>query len=125
VVWRNLVRAVEWPQWYAPVRDVRILSGSHDLLDQGSRFVFDLTGTRIDAVVREFVPYSRLSWFGTSADFAVYHTWRLRTIPDGCHVVTTETANRQHATAVRTPNAVSSPEDHHLWLRALKQYSEQ
>jgi hypothetical protein len=117
------VEAARWPQWYAPVHDVRLLSGSC-VLDHGSTFAYKMHGEHIDAVVREFLPYSRLSWLATSTDTATYHAWLLRTIPDGCYVIALEAANGRDGRAGHKPDLRSAGQVPNPWLSALKERSE-
>src|SRR4051794_15111286 len=87
VVWRRLVEVAEWPRWYPNLKPMEFPKGSGGLLDHGTRFVLETLGWRIQFVVDEFVPYSRLVWSGANTEISVRSTWLLRSGADGCQVV--------------------------------------
>ena len=49
----------------------------------------------ISSTVHEFVPNSRVGWFGQGTDIDAYHTWFLVAALHGCQVITEEVARGQ------------------------------
>ncbi len=123
-IWQHLIEAPKWPQWYSNSHDVRILNNTNDILEQGTRFEFNTFGLHINAEISEFVPGSRLGWFGKGTDINAYHTWLLMNAPEGCHVITEEVAKGPAAIALRKSDPDAMHKGHELWLNGLKQISE-
>jgi len=124
-VWRHLVEAPKWPDWYPNARDVRIVSGRSDVLENNSRFEFRTFGMHIDARVGEFLPERRLGWFGNGIGINAYHTWLLIEVADGCKVVTEKVAKGPAAVVLRSTDPAVVHKGHEVWLRSLKLISEQ
>jgi polyketide cyclase/dehydrase/lipid transport protein len=112
-VWQHIVEAPKWPEWYPNSHDVQIVNDKTGELRQGSRFKWNTLDIHIDSTVHEFVPYSRIGWFGKGKNIDAYHTWFLTSTPDGCQVVTEEVAKGPGAIAIRKsdPNAMHKGHD--------------
>jgi hypothetical protein len=123
-VWQRLVEAPKWPAWYPNAQNVRILEGGSDFRHD-SQFAFDTFGLHIEARIGEFVPASRLGWFGNGDGIQAYHTWLMREADGGCQVVTEESAKGPGAVALRSPDPDAMHKGHDLWLDRLKRVSEQ
>jgi hypothetical protein len=123
-VWRHLVEAPKWPLWYSNSQDVHILNDRTGLLQQDSRFEFNTFGMHIDAEVSEYVPNSRLGWFGKGTDVNAYHTWLFAPLARGCQVVTEEVAKGPGAIGIRKSDPNAMYKGHELWVTSLKQLSE-
>ena len=91
-VWQHIIEAPKWPDWYTNSHDVRVVRGRTDVLEQNTRFEWDTFGFHIDSTVHEFVPATRVGWFGEGKGIDAYHTWLLAPTPEGCQVVTEEVA---------------------------------
>jgi Polyketide cyclase / dehydrase and lipid transport len=93
-VWHHIVEATKWPEWYPNSKDVQIVDGAPTLA-AGSLFRWTTFGLPLESKINEFVPYTRIGWFGyapgTSPTF--YHTWYLQAEGGGCLVVTDEVGN--------------------------------
>lgn len=124
VVWRHLVEAPKWPEWHPSAQDARILSGATDLLDQDTRFEVAMLGVRVNAVVGEFMAYSRLGWLGNGPGVRAYHTWLLTSVADGCQVITEAVANATGILTTFEPDTEALRRGLGLWLSGLKQVSE-
>jgi uncharacterized protein YndB with AHSA1/START domain len=122
-VWDHLVNAKAWPLWYPNSHDVNIV-GNDQLLGAHTTFGWTTFGVHIDSTIAEFVPGSRLSWFGKGPRVSAYHTWLLVPMGEACHVVTEEATKGAAAAASRrsTPNGLH--DGHELWLQRLKKLSE-
>jgi hypothetical protein len=63
-VWRHLVEAQKWPEWYPNSQDVQIVNDSSGVLKADSKFQWSTFGLHITSTIHEFLPNSRLGWFG-------------------------------------------------------------
>jgi uncharacterized protein YndB with AHSA1/START domain len=88
-VWRWLIAAPLWPQWFRNATNVKLDSGT--ALSDGLHFRWSQSGVALDTIVREFVPPHRLAWFAKSPLIRAYHTWDLREVGGQTSVVTDET----------------------------------
>ena len=61
-IWGHIVDATKWPQWYPNSKDVRIDGG--DVLKEGTVFHWSTFGLPLESKVNEFVPYTRIGWYG-------------------------------------------------------------
>src|SRR5712671_2374406 len=62
-VWSHIVAATKWPEWYPNSKDVRLTDGGAEL-KAGSVFRWSTFGLPLESRVNEFVPYSRIGWYG-------------------------------------------------------------
>jgi hypothetical protein len=125
-VWRHLVDAQNWPNWYPNAQDVKIANNRSGALQQDSIFEWSTFSLPITSIVHEFVPNSRLAWFGKSKglDAVFYHTWYLVPTPDGCQMITEEVVQGPGAVAFRDKDPSALHRGHEVWLNGLKQASE-
>lgn len=118
VVWRTLLRAEKWPEWYPNSHHVHVLGdNSNGLLADGSRFRWGTFGFDLVSTVAEFVPESRLGWYG-GADW--YHTWLLLDAPVGCHVTMEEAGKGTDAATMARTAPDRMHRGHDLWNQTLK-----
>ncbi|KVM66265.1 MULTISPECIES: SRPBCC family protein [Burkholderia] len=128
-VWEHIVDATRWPQWYPNSADVKIV-GDGSVLTANSVFRWTTFGLPLESKVNEFVPYSRIGWYGyapgtqPSAARSFYHTWYL--VPKGgaCRVVTDEIGMGPDAAHLRETDESLMHRGHDLWLATLKWMSE-
>jgi hypothetical protein len=123
-VWRHIAEAPKWPTWYPNAKDVRIVNNQTGLLKQDSEFKWSTFGLEIDSKIFEFVPGSRMGWFGKGTNIDAYHTWLLIALPKGCQVVTEEVAKGPVAVSLRETDPNAMHRGHDLWLATLKELSE-
>lgn len=123
VVWAHLVRAADWPDWYANSSNVHLSDGGRDL-SANATFRWRTFGVGLDTVVQEWVENERIAWLATSFGVRAYHAWLIVPSGGGCRVITEET---QHGFVART-GAVLFPSRmhdwHQKWLEGLKARSE-
>ena len=74
----------------------------------------------------EFVPYTRIGWYGYAPGTApsFYHTWYLKPQGDACLVVTDEVGKGNDAAHLRETDESLMHRGHDLWLATLKWMSE-
>jgi len=125
-VWRHIIEAPAWPTWYPNAQDVQMLDTGETVLRQGSVFRWKTFGQPLESRVNEFVPYSRIGWFGGApgAAPAFYHTFFLTPDGDGCRAVTEELGNGPAAAYMRKMDEGMMHRGHDLWLATLKWMSE-
>ena len=100
-IWGHIVDATKWPQWYPHSKDVRIDGG--DVLKEGTVFHWSTFGLPLESKVNEFVPYTRIGWYGYAPGTApsFYHTWYVKPQGDTCLVVTDEVGKGNDAAHLR------------------------
>ena len=92
-VWRWLIRAANWPQWYSNSANVTFLSGASPDLALDTEFRWKTFGAMVTSRVIVFDAPHELVWDARGV-LTAYHGWIIE--PDGsggCRVVTEETQN--------------------------------
>jgi uncharacterized protein YndB with AHSA1/START domain len=123
-VFANIADAQEWPSWYPNSHNVKVLNSPDGKLHKEARFSWDTFGVHIESRVHEFVPGSRIGWFGDGTGMNAYHTFLLLKTDEGCHIVTEEVVKGPGAVEFRQKQPDAMHEGHDLWLSTLKQRSE-
>ena len=123
-IWGHIIGATKWPQWYPNSEDVRIDDGN--VLKDGAVFHWSTFGLPLESRVNEFVPYTRIGWYGYAPGAAptFYHTWYLKPQGDVCFVVTDEVGKGKDAAHLRETDESLMHRGHDLWLATLKWVSE-
>jgi len=123
-VWQHIIDATKWPEWYPNAKAVQVMNGT--VLGQGSVFRWTTFGLAIESKVNEFVPYTRIGWYGYApgTEPTFYHTWFLTETGDGCSVVTDEVGIGKDAAHLRETDEGLMHRGHDLWLATLKWMSE-
>ncbi len=127
-VWQYIIDATKWPEWYPNSKDVRIIEGT--ALAQGTVFRWTTFGLPLESKINEFVPYSRIGWYGyapgtaPSTEHSFYHTWFLTPAGDACRVVTDEVGMGKDAAQLRETDESLMHRGHDLWLATLKWMAE-
>ncbi len=128
-VWEHIVDATRWPQWYPNSKGVSIV-GDGSALTTGSVFHWTTFGLPLESKVNEFVPYSRIGWYGYApgtmpdAAHSFYHTWYLVPADGACRVVTDEVGKGPDAAHLRETDESLMHRGHDLWLATLKWVTE-
>jgi len=91
-VWRWLVRAARWPEWYSNSADVTFLSGNSPDLAAGTQFRWKTFGASVTSRVIVFDPPRELGWDAHGV-LSAYHGWLIEPDGAGCRVITEETQN--------------------------------
>ena len=117
-VWKALIRASEWPQFYANASNVKIEGGARDLFD-GATFRWRTFGVGLVSHVEEFVPNERIAWNAKAPGIWVYHAWLITPAATGCHVVTEETQYGFLSRASRMLFPRRMEHWHQRWLEGL------
>jgi len=123
-VWRWIIRAANWPKWYAHSADVEFLSGSPPDLAGGTEFRWKTFGTTPTCRVFIFDPPHEIGWEARSI-LGAYHGWTVE--PDGrggCRVITDECQNGIIPKLISwylRPLVINA---HQYWLERLKAMAE-
>jgi|SRR5581483_5512705 len=91
-VWRWLIRAARWPQWYGNSADITFLSGSPPDLALHTDFRWKTFGAKVTSRVLVFDPPHELGWDARGL-LDAYHGWLIEPEGEGCRVITEETQN--------------------------------
>jgi uncharacterized protein YndB with AHSA1/START domain len=124
-VWQHIVDATNWPLWYPNSKEVQLLDGAK-VLGSDVRWRWTTFGLAIESQVHEYMPYSRLGWYGYAPGEApaFYHTWLMQPRASGCLVVMEEVGLGKDATHLREADEGRMHRGHDLWLATLKWVSE-
>lgn len=94
VVWKLLVDAENWSNYFPPENQVTIL-GSEAELALGTTYSRVTVGFPMSLKVTECEPFRRLAWEttvdGDETGSTAYHGWVITPTQPGCHVLTEET----------------------------------
>jgi uncharacterized protein YndB with AHSA1/START domain len=125
-VWTLIIEAPKWPEWYPNSSHVQISEGG-TTLKEGTIFHWTTFGLQLESRVNEFVPDTRIGWFGYAPGTAptFYHTWYLTPIDDTtCNVIMEEVGNGPAAANMRKTDEGGMHRGHDLWLATLKWMAE-
>jgi uncharacterized protein YndB with AHSA1/START domain len=118
-VWRWLVAAERWPEWFGRASDVRVLEGG-PALDVGARVRWRMLGANIAVTVRRAEPGRRLDWEGGAGGVHAYHAWVLQPLSDGrTRVITEETERGPVPSLLRWYLRRALHRAHQDWLEGL------
>lgn len=119
IVWRRLIRAVDWPNFYANASKVKIEGGGGDLF-AGAHFTWNTFGVALKTRVTKFEPETHIAWLAESPGVRAYHAWLITPRDDrGCTILTEETQHGLIARAGRLLFPRRMEHWHQKWLEAL------
>ncbi|HEX4219493.1 MAG TPA: hypothetical protein VHZ02_14035 [Acidimicrobiales bacterium] len=119
-IWATLIAAAEWPRWYSNAGDV-VVNDPSGRLGEDVTFNWTTFGLAIASRVGQFVPCSRLAWYGDGDQLRAYHSWLL--IPrsgNSTYVVMEEIGMGQGAQHLAQTNPGHMHRGHDLWNISLK-----
>ena len=117
-VWKVLIRAADWHEFYGNASKVVIEDGGSDLFDE-ARFTWRTFGVDLETQVQEFEPFERIAWLARGPLIEAYHAWLILPAAGGCHVITEETQHGLAAHAGRLIFPGRMERWHQLWLEGL------
>ena len=123
-VWRWLIRAAKWPEWYSNSADVNFIRGNPPDLALDTEFRWKTFGATVTSKVIVFEPSHELSWDARGV-LKAHHGWLIE--PDGrggCRVITEECQNGivpKIAWWYLRPMLVRG---HQNWVESLKRVAE-
>ena len=124
-IWSHIVDAGKWPQWYPNAKEVALLNGAK-VLGDGTAWRWTTFGLPLESRVHEYVPYTRLGWYGYApgAQPTFYHSWFLTPQDADCMVVMDEAGIGKDAAHLRETDESLMHRGHDLWLATLKWVAE-
>lgn len=122
-VWNVLIQAETWPDWYEGAANVKLQKG-HTVLQSDSVFTWSTMGLDFQSTIKEFTPYSRLSWESDKWSIQGYHGWLILPTERGCILITDESQNGllTYAQLIFQPNKLHRLHD--VWLAKIKAKAE-
>jgi hypothetical protein len=118
-IWRHLIAAPAWPDWYSNAASV-VVNDPSELLAAGVSFEWTTFGLEISSTVAEFVPTARLGWYGRGEGLQTYHTWLLVPREDSTYLVMEEIGLGDGAKQLAQTNPGHMHRGHDLWNISLK-----
>jgi len=91
-VWRWLIRAARWPEWYSNSANIRFLESAGPDLSLGTEFKWKTFGANVSSKVLTFDPPHELGWDAHGV-LDAYHGWIIEPDGAGCRVITEECQN--------------------------------
>src|ERR1700761_7033967 len=124
VVFRHLLEAGKWPEWYSNAKNIVFTNSPDGLLKPGTEWNWETFGVRFKSQICEYVENSRIGWFGYGVGWKGVHTWHL--VPEGnkTHLITEECVYGDAAKKMRRTNASAMHNGHENWDVSLKKISE-
>ncbi len=124
VVWELLIDAESWPQWYKGASGVDIINPADTVLKETSAFTWKTMGLTFTSTIKEFQPYTRLSWESVRSSIQGYHAWLIIPTPGGCKLITDESQKGwlTFFEKIFQPNKLRKLHD--KWLGAIKNKAE-
>ena len=113
-VWRWLIRAAKWPEWYSNSANVNFLRGNPPDLALHDEFNWKTFGANITSRVITFEPPHELGWDARGV-LRAYHGWIIE--PDGqwrmprCHRGMPERHRAEDCVVVFAPDARARPSE--------------
>jgi hypothetical protein len=123
-VWRWLIRAAQWPQWYSNSDNVNFLRGNPPDLAPDAEFKWKTFGATITSRVIVFEPARELGW-DAHGILNAYHGWLLE--PDnggGSRVITEECQNGLVPKLAGWYLRPMLERGHQNWIESLKRVAE-
>ena len=125
-VWNILIQAETWPNWYEGARNVAITSPDDTtILLEDAVFTWKTMGLNFESFIREYEPYSRLSWESKKNSIKGYHAWLIVPTDNGCKLITQEsqTGFLTFMQKVFQPRKLEGL--HQIWLEEIMQKADQ
>ncbi len=118
-VWQILIEAEKWPDFYSGATNVKV-SNTEGVISDTSSFIWETMGFQFTSVIKEFIPYQRLSWQSYKKGIPGYHAWVIIPTDGGCRLITAESQNGW----ITIPEKLFQPNKllklHDLWLSQIK-----
>ncbi len=124
-VWKYLIDALEWPNWYAGAQKVSYKNPSDQMLDNNVTFLWKTMGLQFESTIMQFDAFRLLAWESKKKSIQGYHVWLLIPGPSGCKVITEESQNGWLTRLEKTFQKNKLRKLHDVWLSELKSKAEQ
>jgi Polyketide cyclase / dehydrase and lipid transport len=124
VIWKILIDAEAWPNWYTGAKDVKITRPANQSLAENGVFTWNTMNLDFESTIREFKPYERLSWESNRKQIQGYHAWLIIPMGQTCRVITDESQNGWLTFFEKLFQPKKLKRLHDLWLSELKKKAE-
>ncbi|MEM6371119.1 MAG: SRPBCC domain-containing protein [Myxococcota bacterium] len=122
-VWKVLIQAETWPDWYEGASKVQI-QGEEEVLQNGSVFTWKTMGLNFTSTIKEFEPYERLAWESEKKSIRGWHAWLIVPSDAGCTLVTDESQHGFMTFLEKTFQPNKLYRLHDVWLAEIKRKAE-
>jgi hypothetical protein len=122
-IWRWMIRAVRWPEWYSNSSNVELIGGDSPDLSLGRKFRWKTFGASITSSVIVFDPPREIIWDAHGILTAV-HGWTIEPAGAVCRVVTEETQNGIVPKLASWYLRPMLERGHQSWVESLKRVAE-
>ena len=122
-VWRWLIRAARWPDWYSNSSNVTFLSAEPPDLAPDIQFRWKTFGAMVTSRVMVFEPPHELGWDARGV-LTAYHGWLIEQDGAGCRVITEETQNGLVPKLAWWYLRPMLERGHQNWIESLKRTAE-
>jgi Polyketide cyclase / dehydrase and lipid transport len=118
-IWRQLLDATRWPDWYKNAHNVRI-TGTERVLGPTTEFVWKTFGVTVQSRVLVFEPFLNIGWDAREmAGWNGFHGWKILPRDGGCLVITEEVQRGLLAGTVKGRIEKGLLREHQRWLEGL------
>lgn len=124
VVWRLLIKASEWNNWYDGVQNIQFKDSSQIELMENTKVFWSSMGQDLNNTVTEFMPYQRLAWTFIEEKIQGHHAWLIVPTDKGCKVITDESQTGTLAKLQKIFIPRRLMKQHNDWLLRLKNEAE-
>lgn len=124
IVWGILIAAETWPDWYEGALNVQVKNSDKGILEKDSTFSWKTMGLNFESEIKEFEPYSRLSWESVKNSIKGYHSWLIIPTDMGCKLVTEESQKGFLTFMEKTFQPKKLERLHQIWLEGIQQKAE-
>ncbi len=123
-VWSVLIRAADWPSYYANSSDVRFEDGEGPDLQEGTVWTWRTFGVKLRTRVTVFEPNRCLAWKADQPIARAFHAWVLEPGEDGtCRLITEETQRGIVPWLARSRLRRGLKKQHQRWLEGIAERS--
>lgn len=124
IVWNILLQAEEWADYYEGASNVKVQNAENGILRENSVFAWKTMGLDFESTIKEFVPFSRLSWESQKKSIKGYHAWFILPTETGCTLVTDESQHGWLTFMEKTFQPKKLYKLHDIWLMEIKKKAE-
>jgi uncharacterized protein YndB with AHSA1/START domain len=124
VVWKLLVKASNWINWYDGIQNIRFEDPKQRDLSYKTKVFWNSMGQSLNNTVMEFEPNRALAWQFNEAKIQGYHAWLIIPTETGCKVITDESQTGRLARLQKVFLPKKLRKQHDQWLRLLKEEAE-
>lgn len=119
-VWKILIDAEKWSEFYVGAENIKIIDGSSSLLNSKSSFQWKTMGLDFVSEIKEFETNSKLSWLSNKKSIKGYHAWLILPTNYGCRLITAESQKGFLTLLQKIFKPKKLLKLHDIWLKGIK-----